>query len=172
MRTNIKVETLIRHSRFAYREYGDKLSVDDKKAISEAIDLTGIKDILHKNLMDISGGERQLAYLTMVLSQDTPVVLLDEPNTFLDIEHQLFLFEIVKKLKAKGKTIIIVLHDLIQALEIADKIVVMDKGEIVNIGKPTQAIESIERIFNVKIAEIDRVGNNYNPIYRYCLVEK
>ncbi len=171
VRTNIKVDTLVRHSRFAYREFGDKLSIEDKKAISDAKELTGVENILNKNLMDISGGERQLAYLTMVLAQDTPIILLDEPNTFLDIEHQLFLFEVVKKLKARAKTILIVLHDLIQALEIADKIVVIEKGEVIKVGKPTEVIDSIEKTFNIKIAEIEKVGEIEKPIYRYCLVQ-
>ncbi len=172
LKTNIKVRTLVRHSRFPYTNFGEKLSKNDNIIINDAIDLTGINHILHKNVMDISGGERQLAYLTMVIAQDTPIILLDEPNTFLDIEHQIFLFELIKKLKEKGKTIILVLHDLIQALEIADKITVVNNGEIVAYGEPLKVKNDIEKIFNVKIAEIDKITEYENPLYKYCLVKE
>ncbi len=172
LKTNIKVRTLVRHSRFPYASFGEKLSKNDNEIINNAISLTGIKHILHKNVMDISGGERQLAYLTMVIAQDTPVILLDEPNTFLDIEHQIFLFELIKKLKSNGKTVILVLHDLIQALEVADKIVVVNKGEVVAFGKPLDVKPEIEKIFNVKIAEINKISEYQNPLFKYCLVKE
>ncbi len=172
LKTNIKVRTLVRHSRFPYTNFGEKLSKNDNEIISNAIDFTGIQHILHKNVMDISGGERQLAYLTMVVAQDTPLILLDEPNTFLDIEHQIFLFDLIKKLKSKGKTVILVLHDIIQALEIADKIVVINKGEVINAGKPMEVKKDIEKIFNVKIAEINEIKEFEHPLYKYCLVRE
>ncbi len=172
LKTNIKVRTLVRHSRFPYTNFGEKLSKNDNEIISNAIELTGVHHILNKNVMDISGGERQLAYLTMVIAQDTPLILLDEPNTFLDIEHQIFLFDLIKKLKNNGKTVILVLHDLIQALEIADKIVVVNKGEVVGVGKPMEVKKDIEKIFNVKIAEIDKIKEFEIPLYKYCLVKE
>ncbi len=172
LKTNIKVKTLVRHSRFPYTNFGEKLSKKDNEIINDAITLTGINHILHKNVMDISGGERQLAYLTMVIAQDTPLILLDEPNTFLDIEHQIFLFELIKKLKSKDRTVILVLHDLIQALEIADKIAVVEKGRIVAFGKPLEVKSDIENIFNVRIAEIEKIREYENPLYKYCLVKE
>ncbi len=172
LKTNIRVKTLIRHSRFPYTNFGEKLSKNDNEIINNAIELTGIQNILHKNVMDISGGERQLAYLTMVIAQDTPLILLDEPNTFLDIEHQIFLFELIKKLKSRGKTVVLVLHDIIQALEIADKIVVINKGEVISVGQPMEVKEDIEKIFKVKIAEIDKINEFESPLYKYCLVRE
>ncbi len=172
IKTNIKVKTLINHSRFPYLSFGNSLSSNDKNIIKKSIELTGIEKIINKNVMDISGGERQLAYLTMVLAQNTPIILLDEPNTFLDIEHQIFLFNLIKDLNKLNKTIIIVLHDIIQALDIADKIILMDKGEIVNYGKPSEIKKDIEKLFNVKISKVKEV-NDYNkePLFEYCLTK-
>ncbi len=170
LRTNIKVKTLVKHSRFPYLNFGDKLSKVDKDAIKNAINLTKIDDILEKNVYDISGGERQLAYLTLVLAQDTPIVLLDEPNTFLDIHHQIFLFDIINKLKENGKTVILVLHDLIQALEIADKIILIEDGKVKDFGSVSDSniISSIEKSFNIKIKK----SNDDSQLYQYCLVKK
>ena len=74
---------------------------------------------MHDSLRELSGGERQRVYLAMQLAQDAPILLLDEPTTYLDIEYQLSLMELLQKLKREGKTIIMVLHDLQQALSTA-----------------------------------------------------
>lgn len=172
LRTNIKVSTLIKHSRFPYLEFGEALSNKDYEVIEEAIELTGIKSILHKNVMDISGGERQLAYLTMVLAQQTPILVMDEPNTFLDISHQIFLNEVIKKLKENGKTIIVVLHNIVNALEIADKIVVINNGTLYDYGKVDDVKNSIEDVFGVRVSEIKLLENqNDVPLYKYSLVK-
>ncbi len=169
LRTNIKVSTLIKHGRFPHLNFGEELGQNDFKKIDEAISLTGIGHILHKNVTEISGGERQLAYLTMVLAQDTDIVLLDEPNTFLDISHQLFLLNIIKKMKDNGKTIIIVLHDLIQAIDIADKIVIIKNGKLFDYGEPETMIKSIEKAFQVNICKASRLNNNQKSLYEYVL---
>ncbi len=171
IKTNIKVKTLIKHSRFPYMRFGEKLTSVDEEIINNAIDFTGVRHILNKNVMDISGGERQLAYLTMVIAQDTPIMLLDEPNTFLDLEHQIFLFDLIKKLKNKGKSIVIVLHDMIQALEIADKIIVINNGQVVSCGKPQNVIGDIEKLFNVKIAKLKDITEEETPLFEYCLLK-
>lgn len=173
LKTNIKVATLIKHSRFPYLNYGEDLSKKDYEIIQNAIHLVGIEHLLSKNVMEISGGERQLAYLTMVLAQQTPIVLLDEPNTFLDIAHQLFLFDILRTLKANGRTVIVILHDIIQALEIADKVVVMDNGSMLDYGMPNEIIHSIEQVFSVGINEINSLKDaGFTSLYKYSLILK
>ncbi|MFV0440273.1 MAG: ABC transporter ATP-binding protein [Lachnospirales bacterium] len=171
VRTNIMVSTLVKHSRFPYLKFGEELKKSDFEAIENAISITKIENILHKKVTEISGGERQLAYLTMVIAQNSDVVLLDEPNTFLDISHQLFLLRVIKEMKEQGKTVIIVLHDIIQAIEIADKIVVVHNGEIADYGRPNEVIGSVENIFNVKIAETLKIDYDENvPLYKYTLI--
>ncbi len=173
VRTKIKVQTLIKHGRFPYLNFGEELRHNDYLKIENAIKLTGIEHILHKNISEISGGERQLAYLTMILTQDTDVILLDEPNTFLDISHQLFLLDIIKKMKDNNKTIIIVLHDIIQALDIADKIVVMNNGKLVSYGEPNEVINEIEKIFKVKICKISNLAKEgVQPLYKYTFIQQ
>lgn len=171
VKTNIKVQTLIRHGRFPHLHFGDKLSKNDNDIINCAIDTTKVSHIISKNVNEISGGERQLAYLTMILAQDTNVVLFDEPNTFLDIEHQIFLFDLIKHLKEKNKTVIVVLHDIIQALEIADRILVIDDGEKVDFDTAINVIPSIENVFNIKVAKVEKVNSDSEPLYKFCLLK-
>ncbi len=169
IKTNIKVKTLIKHGRYAHLRLDDKLSDKDKLYIEKAIDIVGIRGILHKNLFEISGGERQLSYLGMVLAQGTDVILMDEPNTFLDISHQLELLEIIKNLKQQGKTIVIVLHDLIQALEIADRVVVMQNGQVKAFDKPENVLDDIKDAFNVQLRKQNDI--NENSLFKYILVK-
>ncbi len=170
LKTNINVKTLIRHGRYASMKLGDKLNEVDKKLIEESIEITGIKKIVNKNLMDISGGERQLAYLAMVLTQATPIVLLDEPTTFLDISHQIYLLNIIKKLKNEGKTIIIVLHDLIQALDIADEVILMEKGKIIEHTAKEKVTKNIKEVFHVSISS-KNIDDEKSLYKKYLLKE-
>ncbi len=164
LRTNIKVSTLIRHGRFPYKGFGEKLTNEDKTIINNVIKTTQVENILHKSVSNISGGEKQLAYLSMILAQNTPVVLLDEPNTYLDIAKQAFLFDIIKDLKKSGKTIVLVLHDLLQALEISDKVIVIEDGQVLSYGEPKDVIKTIETVFDVKIKH---ASNNQDMLYNY-----
>lgn len=169
LKTNIKVETLVRHGRYASLNFGENLKELDKKIVKENIEIVGINNILKRNLMDISGGERQLAYLAMVLTQSTPIILFDEPTTFLDISHQIHILEIIKKLKEEGRTIIIVLHDLIQAIEIADEIILIDNGKIVKKSTPYEIFDDIKKVFGVSISEYDI--NDKNALYKKYLLK-
>jgi iron complex transport system ATP-binding protein len=92
----------------------------------------------------------------MILAQDTEYIFLDEPTTFLDINHHLEILEIIKELKNMGKAVIMVLHDLNSALSYSDKICIMDRGELVAYGSPQAVYSSgeIERIFNVKCDKV------------------
>ena len=96
----------------------------------------GLQEHVEKNICELSGGQRQRAYIAMVLAQDTDIIFLDEPTTFLDINHQFEILETIKQLKAMGKTIVMVLHDLGSALTYSDRICLMDQGEIVIYDTP------------------------------------
>ncbi len=140
------VETLVSHGRFPYLGFLRRLSKQDHERVEYAMELTGIADKRHQALRELSGGERQKVYLAMTLAQDTELIILDEPTTFLDINHQLEVLELITQLKQQGKTFIMVLHDIHHALTYSDQIVVMNQGQIKQMG-------SSDDIFNSKIID-------------------
>lgn len=153
---NITVYNLVMHGRFPYLGFPRRPQKADKLIVESAIDNMGIAKYKSKNIQELSGGERQKVYIAMVLAQNTDIIFLDEPTTYLDINHQLEILEIIKELKKMGKTIVMVLHDLSNALSYSDKICLMEKGEIAIYGMPQAVLDSNElgRIFNVSWKEI------------------
>lgn len=151
------------HGRFAYlsypRRYG-KLDIQKTKDVLEHLDLLNLRN---ENLKNLSGGQRQKAYLALVLIQNTQNMLFDEPMTYLDAGQQ---YEILKELdiqKKAGKCIVVVWHDLIQALEFADTITLMDQGKILFHGSSQECLEQkiIENNFNVKIEKFCKGNKIY-----------
>jgi len=125
---------------FGRNIYTDK--DQNEKMIDFALDATGILDIQHKKVNNLSGGQRQRAFIAMSLAQNTDVLLLDEPTTYLDIYHQIEILEVVKSLNQKyGITIIMVLHDLNQAVNYSHNLVIMKNGEIVKTGRASKVID-------------------------------
>lgn len=125
---------------FGRNIYTDK--DQNEKMIDFALDATGISDIQHKKVNNLSGGQRQRAFIAMSLAQNTDVLLLDEPTTYLDIYHQIEILEVVKSLNQKyGITIIMVLHDLNQAVNYSHNLVIMKDGEIVKTGRASKVID-------------------------------
>ena len=116
---NITVERLMAHSRFPHLGYPKKLREEDRAIISQSIRLLQLEEFRDKSLITLSGGERQRVYLAMQIAQDAPFLLLDEPTTYLDIEYQLMLMDLLAELKQQGKTIVMVLHDLDRHYDIA-----------------------------------------------------
>lgn len=153
---NIRVYDLVMHGRFPYLGFPRIPANEDKLKVREALYTLGIEKYRNKNIRELSGGQRQKVYIAMVLAQDTDVVFLDEPTTYLDINHQLEILEIVKNLKKMGKTVVMVIHDLNSALTFSDMVCLMDKGGVVIYDKPQAIYESgkIEEIFNVKCHEV------------------
>lgn len=126
-----------------------------------AAERMGLRESLDKPVSELSGGEKQRAYLAMALVQDTPIMLLDEPTTYLDISAQMELLELLKMLANSGKTVIAVLHDLNQALRYAQEIVLMKEGEIRQCGSPKEILQSggVEDVFCIRIHTLqDRFG--------------
>lgn len=147
----ITVERLVMHGRFPHLGYPKKLQANDWEQIDRCLHLMQLDAFREKSLADLSGGERQRVYLAMLLAQDTPIVLLDEPTTYMDIEYQLSFLELLSELKRSGKTIVMVLHDLEQALHYSDRIIVMDQGTIVQDGSPNEILEegTLSKVFHV-----------------------
>ena len=125
---------------FGRNIYTDK--VENEKMIDFALEATGISEIQHKKVNNLSGGQRQRAFIAMSLAQNTDVLLLDEPTTYLDIYHQIEILEVVKSLNQKyGITIIMVLHDLNQAVNYSHNLVIMKDGKIVKMGSASRVID-------------------------------
>lgn len=125
---------------FGRNIYTDK--DQNEKMIDFALEATGISDIQNKKVNNLSGGQRQRAFIAMSLAQNTDVLLLDEPTTYLDIYHQIEILEVVKSLNQKyGITIIMVLHDLNQAVNYSHNLVIMKDGEIVKTGRASKVID-------------------------------
>ena len=120
------------------------------RAALEATDLTGLAD---EPVDALSGGQRQRAWLALVIAQGTPVLLLDEPTTFLDVAHQLDVLDLVRRLnQEEGRTVVMVLHDLNQACRYADHLVALRDGAIVAAGPPAEIVteELVRTVFDLE----------------------
>lgn len=150
---DVTVEKLISYGRAPHNKGLKSNKQEDEKIIDWAISCTNLDDIREKNVMSLSGGQRQRAFIAMALAQNTKVLLLDEPTTYLDIYHQIEILEMVKELNEKlGITIIMVLHDINQAIKYSNNIVIMKDGKIVDNGKPQQIIneKTIKEVYKVQ----------------------
>ena len=148
----ITVEDLVAYGRYPHQKYGQGLMPQDKQIIDQALRYVKAEDYRHRMVNRLSGGQRQRAYIAMALAQDTDIIFLDEPTTYLDINIRFDIMELIRSLNEAGKTIIMVLHDLNLALEYSDHIILMDNGMIQTEGTPQQVIKSgeIDRIFNIR----------------------
>ena len=162
---NITVERLLAHARFPHLSYPKKLRHKDISIIYKALGDMKAVCFAQDSLRVLSGGERQRVYLAMQLAQDVPILLLDEPTTYLDIEYQLSLMELLQKLKAQGKTIIMVLHDLQQALKYSDRIIAIDAGKEIYTRTPQEMLDAglFKKVFHVDIQHSDYRIELKNP---------
>lgn len=160
---HISVESLVLHGRFPYMTFPRKYTSHDKQLAQKSMEHMGIWNLRHKELGELSGGERQKVYLAMVLAQDTDVLLLDEPGTYLDIRYQMELLELLTGLRDEGKTIVAIFHDISSALQIADAVCVMDKGEVAYLGAPSPLIRSsvIGHVFGVTPVAVSLDGTEF-----------
>ncbi|HDM8042969.1 TPA: Fe(3+) dicitrate ABC transporter ATP-binding protein FecE [Vibrio campbellii] len=135
---DITVRRLVEYGRSPYLSYWGRLTQDDHEKVDKAIAATQIEELVDKKVDALSGGQRQRVWIAMVLAQDTPIVMLDEPTTYLDLSHQVELMKLIQKLNAAGKTVIVVLHDLNQACRYCDHLVVLKKGQVTHQGAPEE----------------------------------
>ena len=163
---NLDVYTLVCHGRFPYLGYSKILGQKDLELVEEALRLTDLWDLREKGLGEISGGERQRAYLAMVIAQNTPFILLDEPATYMDIKHQLEVMELLKKLSGQGRGIIFSSHDLPQSFSTADSIFLLKEGRFVESGSPEKIAENSERLRDAMGIGIKKVSDK-DSVYKY-----
>lgn len=148
----LTVKELIAYGRFPHQKTIAGLSVRDNEVINWAIKETGLEEFADRRVDSLSGGQRQRAWIAMTLAQETDIILLDEPTTYLDMSYQLEVLLLLKKLNEEKKiTIVIVLHELNNACRFADNIIGLKKGEIICEGKPSDVItnESLQEIYGI-----------------------
>lgn len=150
--TNISVARMVLHGRFPYLEYPRHYTREDEERVKQALEKTGIAYAGKRPVSELSGGEKQKAYLAMALVQDTPVLLLDEPISHLDMACQIDFMEQLSLLVREGKTVIAVLHDLNFALQYGDEISLMNKGRLICRGTPPKILEAgyLEKVFGLQ----------------------
>lgn len=139
----LTVGELVERGRHPYRRalWGGGMSASqDKKKVREALEKTATINLVNRDVAELSGGQRQRVWMAMVLAQDTPVVLLDEPTTYLDPAHAMEILGIVRELAHEGKTVVTVLHDLSLAGSFSDTMIVMKDGKKIVQGAPEEAL--------------------------------
>lgn len=149
---SLTVEDLVYHGRYPHRGFFESVTEEDRAAVDRAVQLAGVDRLRDEEIGNLSGGQKQLAWIAMVLAQETDVLLLDEPTTYLDLHHQLRVMEVVRTLNGEeGVTVGIVLHDVGQAARFADNLVAMKDGEPYDWGPPREVVtgELLADVFRV-----------------------
>lgn len=155
---------LVLHGRFPWLGWPRRYRAEDYAIAQRAMERLGVAEFSDTSLSELSGGTRQKCYLAMLLAQDAPTILLDEPTSFLDIAHQLLLLELCRELAAEGRAIVLVLHDLPLALRYADRVAVMDAGRLLSLGKPEEIMSTdiLHTTFGVRIFQVETpIGTQY-----------
>ncbi len=149
----ITVVDLVARGRYPHQGLLRQWSVEDETAVTEAMAATGVTELADRYVDELSGGQRQRVWLAMALAQRTPLLLLDEPTTFLDIAHQIEILDLCQDLREQaGRTLVAVLHDLNQACRYATHLIVMHAGKVVATGVPDQVItaELVAEVFGLR----------------------
>lgn len=154
----VTVSGLVARGRHPHQNDFRQWRPDDEAAVRWALEATSIGDLAGRPVAELSGGQRQRVWVALALAQESPIVLLDEPTTFLDITHQVDLLELFADLvSVHGRTVVAVLHDLNQAARYATHLVAMSAGRIVAEGTPEQVITTdlVTRVFDLASVVVD-----------------
>lgn len=154
----IKVADLIGRGRYPHQSFFGTWSRQDEQAVAEAMEIMNITELADRYMDELSGGQRQRVWIGMVLAQQTDILLLDEPTTYLDITHQIEILDLLTDLNRKyGKTIVMVLHDINLAARYADYLFAMRQGRLVAAGKPSEVItgQLIKDVFGMDCAVVE-----------------
>lgn len=150
--SGITVKELVAFGRFPHQKLIGGLKAHDKEIIDWAIEETGLTDFADREIENLSGGQRQRAWIAMTLAQETDIIMLDEPTTYLDMSYQLEVLQVLEKLnKEKNITIVMVLHELNNACRFASNIIGLKKGKVICEGTPIEAItkENLKEIYGI-----------------------
>lgn len=159
----LPVKTLVEHGRFPYLGFSRRKSDKDIALVNDAMKFTHVSPYAAQYADTLSGGIRQRAFFAMTLAQDCEYIVLDEPTTYLDLKGQREFMEMIQQLKAQGRTVILVLHDLGQALKISDTLVIMEDRKIAATVTPKECLQQhiIEKVFDVRLKVFHDADGSY-----------
>ena len=161
MPKDMTVEELVYCGRYPYQNWWKNTAKEDREIVDNALSITKTDHLRHQLIPSLSGGERQRVWIAMALAQEPKLLVLDEPTTYLDINHQLEIMELLKRLnKEQGLTVLMVLHDLTQAVQYSDYMAVIKAGHLIAAGD-TKDITSdtlFKEVFSVDV-QVDNLDN-------------
>ncbi|MEW1546324.1 ABC transporter ATP-binding protein [Streptomyces tsukubensis] len=149
----LTVVDLVGRGRSPHQTWWRQWSPADERAVHEALHATGMTELADRPVDELSGGQRQRAWIAMAVAQETPVLLLDEPTTYLDLAHQVDVLDLVTDLnRTRNRTVVMVLHDLNQACRYADHLIALKSGRLVAEGRPADVITEplVEEVFGLR----------------------
>lgn len=149
----LTVAELVSYGRFPYQKGFGSLTKEDRRIIQWAIEATGMGEFADRPVDQLSGGQRQRAWIAMALAQETDILFLDEPTTFLDMAHQLEVLHLLQKLnEMNNRTVVMVVHDLNHASRYAHHMVAIKKGTVVGEGTPAEVMtpDILREVFNIE----------------------
>ncbi|MBK3634958.1 ABC transporter ATP-binding protein [Streptomyces sp. MBT97] len=149
----LTVFDLVGRGRSPHQTWWRQWSAADEEAVHGALAATGLTDLADRPVDELSGGQRQRAWIAMAVAQGTPVLLLDEPTTYLDLAHQIDVLDLITDLnRREGRTVVMVLHDLNQACRYADHVIAMKGGRVVAEGAPAEVVTeaTVEDVFDLR----------------------
>ncbi|WP_296646763.1 ABC transporter ATP-binding protein [Romboutsia sp. 13368] len=164
--SGLTVEELIAYGRFPHQKGFGKMKKEDEDIVTWALKSTGIEEFRERPMEALSGGQRQRAWIAMALAQQTEILILDEPTTYLDLAHQLEILKLLEELNRKqGTTIVMVIHELNNAARFADHMIGVKKGKVVCEGTAHEVMtkENLRELFNID-AEIVEDPRNNKPV--------
>ncbi|TDD24707.1 ABC transporter ATP-binding protein [Actinomadura sp. KC06] len=153
----ITVADLVSRGRYPHQSLLRQWSREDERVVAGSMAATGVGDLAARAVDELSGGQRQRVWIAMALAQQTPLLLLDEPTTYLDIAHQIEVLDLCAALHEEGRTVVAVLHDLNHAARYATHLIAMRDGRIVAEGDPCAVVTSalVEEVFKLPCRVID-----------------
>ncbi|WP_449481411.1 ABC transporter ATP-binding protein [Streptomyces avidinii] len=149
----ITVGDLVARGRYPHQGLLRQWSAEDERVVEESMASTGVAELADRAVDELSGGQRQRVWIAMALAQQTPLLLLDEPTTYLDIQHQIDVLDLCAELhENQGRTLVAVLHDLNHAARYATHLIAMRDGKVVAEGPPAEVVtaELVERVFGLR----------------------
>lgn len=148
----IAVADLVGRGRHPHQKVFRSWTADDDRAVAEALEATGVAQLADRSVDELSGGQRQRVWIAMALAQETDILLLDEPTTFLDVAHQIEVLDLLTDLnRSRGTTVVMVLHDLNLAIRYADALLAVKAGKVHAFGDPAEIVSTalIEEVFGM-----------------------
>lgn len=162
---DLSVEKLVGYGRYPFQGLGQKRDADeDERMVAWALETTGLSELADAPVASLSGGQAQRAWIAMALAQGSKVLLLDEPTTYLDVRYQLDILRLVRRLNAEfGITVVMVLHDINQALCYSDEVVALADGRIVAQGAPREVVtpDVIKRVYGIDLDVVEVEGKPF-----------